>query len=141
MAFLMALVLVILLASDKGSTSLFVDFYKESCSVVEEIVKHNVDVALLKDPRMAASLLHLHFHDCFVKGCDSSILLDTHRHVVSEKQAGPNLNTVRGFDVIEKIKVIIEEACQQTVSCIDILALASHYAVELVVIQLENQGA
>ncbi|KAK9094557.1 hypothetical protein Scep_026026 [Stephania cephalantha] len=86
MAFLVASVLVILFhASDQGSASLFVDFYKESCPLVEEIVKHNVEVALLRDPRMAASLLRLHFHDCFVMGCDASILLDTHEDVVSEK--------------------------------------------------------
>jgi peroxidase len=41
-------------------------FYKESCPLAEEIVKHNIEVAVLKDPRMAASLLRLQFHDCFV---------------------------------------------------------------------------
>ncbi|KAK9145150.1 hypothetical protein Sjap_005053 [Stephania japonica] len=123
--------LIIFHAADQASASLFVDFYKESCPLVEDVVKHNVEVALLRDPRMAASLLRLHFHDCFVMGCDASILLDTHGDVVSEKQAVPNLNSVRGFEVIDKIKAIIEEACPQTVSCADILALAARYAVEL----------
>jgi len=41
-------------------------YYKEKCPLAEDIVRHNVEVALLKDPRLAASLLRLHFHDCFV---------------------------------------------------------------------------
>lgn len=45
---------------------LVLDYYKESCPLVEEIVQRQVQIAVLKDPRMAASLLRLHFHDCFV---------------------------------------------------------------------------
>jgi peroxidase len=48
-------------------------FYKESCPLAEEIVKHNIEVAVLKDPRMAASLLRLQFHDCFVLVRKSSL--------------------------------------------------------------------
>lgn len=42
------------------------DYYKETCPFVEDIVRRQVENAVLKDPRMAASLLRLHFHDCFV---------------------------------------------------------------------------
>ena len=45
---------------------LLLDYYKEKCPFVEEIVVRVVAMAVLKDPRMAASLLRLHFHDCFV---------------------------------------------------------------------------
>ena len=45
---------------------LILDYYKETCPLTEEIVSRNVEIAVLKDPRMAASLLRLHFHDCFV---------------------------------------------------------------------------
>jgi len=46
---------------------LYPQFYDESCPKVEEIVKSVVAKAVAKEPRMAASLLRLHFHDCFVK--------------------------------------------------------------------------
>ena len=35
--------------------------------MAEQIVKSVVEKAVMKEARMAASLLRLHFHDCFVK--------------------------------------------------------------------------
>ncbi|KAK7406366.1 hypothetical protein VNO78_07990 [Psophocarpus tetragonolobus] len=107
------------------------DYYREKCPLAEDIVRHNVEVAVLKDPRLAASLLRLHFHDCFVMGCDASVLLDSVEGMTSEKLAGPNLNSLRGFEVIDKIKYLLEEECPVTVSCADILAMAARDAVEL----------
>ncbi|KHN42624.1 Peroxidase 20 [Glycine soja] len=107
------------------------NYYKEKCPLAEDIVRHNVEVAVLKNPRLAASLLRLHFHDCFVMGCDASVLLDNVEGMTSEKLAGPNLNSLRGFEVKHKIKYLLEEECPITVSCADILAMAARDAVEL----------
>ncbi|CAA6673051.1 unnamed protein product [Spirodela intermedia] len=74
---------------------------------------------------MAASLVRLHFHDCFVKGCDASVLLDSSPSIVSEKLSNPNRNSIRGFDVVDEIKAALERECPSTVSCADILALAA----------------
>lgn len=41
-------------------------YYNETCPRAEDIVRRHVEIAVLRDPRMAASLLRLHFHDCFV---------------------------------------------------------------------------
>lgn len=114
-----------------GDGTLVLDYYKEKCPLVEEIVRRNVQIAMIKDPRMAASLLRLHFHDCFVMGCDASVLLDSVGDIISEKQAGPNLNSLRGFEVIDEMKYILEEACPYTVSCADIIAIAARDAVSL----------
>ncbi|XP_041016601.1 peroxidase 9 [Juglans microcarpa x Juglans regia] len=108
-----------------GSFRLFPEFYQFSCPQANDIVMSVLEKAIAKEPRMAASLLRLHFHDCFVQGCDASILLDDSSTVVSEKKSLPNRNSIRGFEVIDEIKVKLEESCPQTVSCADILALAA----------------
>ncbi|KAF7845240.1 cationic peroxidase 1-like [Senna tora] len=74
---------------------------------------------------MGASLLRLHFHDCFVQGCDGSVLLDDTENFTGKKSALPNLNSLRGFDVIDDIKSQIEAVCPAVVSCADILIVAA----------------
>ncbi|KAF6135373.1 hypothetical protein GIB67_027247 [Kingdonia uniflora] len=110
---------------------LSLNYYKESCPYTEEIVRREIEITLIREPRTAAQLLRLHFHDCFVMGCDASVLLDSTGEMISEKQAGPNLNSLRGFDVVDKIKSILEEACPNIVSCADLLAIAARDSVEL----------
>lgn len=46
---------------------LYPQFYDHSCPRAQQIVKSIVAKAVAKEARMAASLLRLHFHDCFVK--------------------------------------------------------------------------
>jgi peroxidase len=99
-------------------------FYDQACPKVFSIVKAGVQKAVKAEKRMAASLIRLHFHDCFVNGCDGSLLLDNSTAFVSEKFARGNLNSVRGFEVIDSIKKALERACPRTVSCADILAIA-----------------
>ncbi|KAK3026544.1 hypothetical protein RJ639_041841 [Escallonia herrerae] len=50
-----------------GSAYLYPQFYDRSCPKAVEIVKSIVAKAVAREARMAASLLRLHFHDCFVK--------------------------------------------------------------------------
>ncbi|KAG1342829.1 peroxidase 72 [Cocos nucifera] len=117
--------LVPLCFAASGGGYLYPQFYDHSCPKAREIVKSIVAKAVAKETRMAASLLRLHFHDCFVKGCDASVLLDSSGSIISEKQSNPNRNSARGFEVIDEIKAALEKECPQTVSCADILALAA----------------
>jgi peroxidase len=104
---------------------LYPQFYDHSCPRAQEIVRSVVAEAVAKETRMAASLLRLHFHDCFVKGCDASLLLDSTGTLASEKRSNPNRNSARGFEVLDQIKSALEKECPHTVSCADIIALAA----------------
>lgn len=50
-----------------GYSGLFPEFYQFSCPQANEIVMSILEKATAQDHRMAASLLRLHFHDCFVQ--------------------------------------------------------------------------
>ncbi|GLT59664.1 hypothetical protein SLA2020_324720 [Shorea laevis] len=67
-------------------------------------------------------------YDCFVRGCEASILLDTVNDTKSEKETVPN-QTLSGYEVIDDIKAEIEQVCPGVVSCADILALAARDSV------------
>lgn len=57
---------VVLLIVATAHAQLTPNFYKESCPNLQNLVIDVVAQAVRKEPRMAASLLRLHFHDCFV---------------------------------------------------------------------------
>ncbi|PNS98079.1 hypothetical protein POPTR_016G058200v4 [Populus trichocarpa] len=104
-------------------------FYANTCPNVSSIVSNVVQQAFQSDSRIGASLIRLHFHDCFVNGCDASILLDNSSSILSEKFAAPNVNSIRGFGVVDNIKTAVENSCPGVVSCADILALAAESSV------------
>lgn len=111
------------------SAQLSSNFYFRTCPLVLSTIKKEVISAVGNEARMGASILRLHFHDCFVQGCDASVLLDDTSSFTGEKSAGPNANSLRGFDVIDKIKSEVEKLCPNTVSCADILAVAARDSV------------
>ncbi|KAK3023979.1 hypothetical protein RJ639_042869, partial [Escallonia herrerae] len=106
-------------------------FYDVSCPNLTKIVRYAIYSAIANETRMAASLLRLHFHDCISNGCEGSVLLDASSTFTSEKNAFPNRNSARGFELIDTIKANVEKACPATVSCSDILTLATREAVYL----------
>ncbi|KAH8485194.1 hypothetical protein H0E87_026837 [Populus deltoides] len=89
-------------------------FYDKTCPNVSSIIRHVITETLVSDPRIGASLIRLHFHDCFVN------------------EAAGNNNSARGFEVVDRMKALLESACPATVSCADILAIAAEESVVLV---------
>ncbi|PIA31468.1 hypothetical protein AQUCO_04900044v1, partial [Aquilegia coerulea] len=114
-----------------ANSMLSVDFYHTSCREAESIITSAMSQAFKRDPTLAASLLRLHFHDCFVQGCDASVLLDYTEHHAGEKTALPNDQSLRGFEVIDTIKAELEKACPHTVSCSDVIAAVARDSVVL----------
>ncbi|KAL9380165.1 hypothetical protein Peur_028647 [Populus x canadensis] len=114
------------------SAQLTPDFYDKVCPQALPIIRKITKQAIRREPRMGASLLRMHFHDCFVNGCDGSVLLDDTANFTGEKTALPNLNSLRGFEVVDQIKSAINQACSaNVVSCADILAVAARDSVNL----------
>ncbi|XP_068667798.1 peroxidase 57-like [Aristolochia californica] len=129
MAALLRTVLFLVLVVNAAG-SLQVHFYRNSCPQVEIVVRIIVERNFRRDPSIAAGLLRLHFHDCFIRGCDGSVLLDSTDENVAEKEAPPNLS-LRGFELIDEIKTELEKRCRGIVSCADILAMATRDGVAL----------
>ncbi|KAF7823122.1 peroxidase 3 [Senna tora] len=98
-------------------------FYAKSCPKAEKIIQDFVDEHIRNAPSLAAALIRMHFHDCFVRGCDASVLLNSTSNQ-AERDAPPNL-TLRGFSFIDSIKSLVEAECPGVVSCADIIALAA----------------
>ncbi|CAI0433597.1 unnamed protein product [Linum tenue] len=123
--FLVVTLLAVSLLPSPATAQLSANFYSTSCPNLLTIVRNAMTQAVNNEARMAASILRLFFHDCFVNVLDDTATL------TGEKNAGPNRNSARGFQVIDTIKTRVDAACNATVSCADILALAARDGVVL----------
>ncbi|KAF7830379.1 peroxidase 46 [Senna tora] len=109
------------------TASLSFNFYAASCPSAEFIVRNTVRSFSSTDPSIPGKLLRLVFHDCFVEGCDASVMLQGN----NTEQSDPGNRSLGGFSVIDSAKRLAEIFCPQTVSCADIIALAARDAVEI----------
>ncbi|KAG8495290.1 hypothetical protein CXB51_012947 [Gossypium anomalum] len=103
------------------------NFYATSCPAAELMVSNTVRAASSNDPTIPGKLLRLLFHDCFVEGCDASVLLQGN----GTERSDPANTSLGGFSVIDSAKRVLEIFCPGTVSCADIIALAARDAVAI----------
>ncbi|KAG0541297.1 hypothetical protein BDA96_02G004000 [Sorghum bicolor] len=104
--------------------------YNETCPQAEDVVLKEMTAMVAKSPDLAAAVLRLFSLDCFVGGCEGSILLDSTPGNTAEKDAPLNRG-VRGYEVVDAIKAKLDAACPGVVSCADTLALAARDSIRL----------
>ncbi|KAL4333435.1 hypothetical protein GQ457_07G029420 [Hibiscus cannabinus] len=111
-----------------------VDYYAKSCPQVEQLVGSITSQQFKEAPVSAPATIRLFFHDCFVEGCDASILLTTQpgSKLLAEKDAEDNKDLrTEGFETITRAKALVESKCPGVVSCADILAIAARDFIHL----------
>ncbi|XP_031115255.1 peroxidase 66 [Ipomoea triloba] len=124
------LLFLFLLMIPVSNAFLDVNYYDETCPNAEKIIYETVHSASVSDPKVPARLLRMFFHDCFIRGCDASILLDSTPGNQAEKDGPPNLS-LGAFYVFDAAKEKLEKACPRTVSCADIVAIAARDVVTI----------
>ncbi|KAE8707453.1 Peroxidase 16 [Hibiscus syriacus] len=115
------------------TTSLAPNFYSTTCPNVESIVQSAVRQKFQQTFVTAPATLRLFFHDCFVRGCDASILLAS-ANGKAEKDHPDDVSLAGdGFDTVIQAKAAVDSnpQCRNKVSCADILALATREVVQL----------
>ncbi|TKW21141.1 hypothetical protein SEVIR_4G180900v4 [Setaria viridis] len=127
---LLPLALLLLAGSSPAAAQLEVGYYSKTCPNAEAIVRDEMEKIISAAPSLAGPLLRLHFHDCFVRGCDASVLLNSTEGNLAERDAKPN-KSLRGFGSVDRVKAKLEAACPNTVSCADVLAIMARDAVVL----------
>ncbi|KAL8259385.1 hypothetical protein R6Q59_027338 [Mikania micrantha] len=122
-SFVLPILVIALFTLQAEGQGLKVGFYDKSCPYAEKIVSGVVSQVMAVAPSLSGPLLRMHFHDCFIRGCDGSVLLDSATKQ-SEKFSPPNLS-LRGFNIIDRVKTALESKCPGVVSCADIVALVA----------------
>ncbi|EAZ22365.1 hypothetical protein OsJ_06023 [Oryza sativa Japonica Group] len=108
-------------------------YYAKTCPAVESVVRSVMAAGGGgRTGAWARPCFRLFFHDCFVNGCDGSVLLDdAPPGFTGGKGRRRDAGSARGFEVVDAAKARVEAACRATVSCADVLALAARDAVAL----------
>ncbi|KMT05461.1 hypothetical protein BVRB_7g175870 [Beta vulgaris subsp. vulgaris] len=125
----LSLVLILLSLVGQSYGQLRVGFYNGKCGQndIEKVIYRVVKQKIASDPDVVSDLVRLSFHDCFVRGCDGSILL---RGKNTEQKARVN-KAIAGLDLVNDIKAIVEKTCPRVVSCTDVIVVATRAAIFL----------
>ncbi|PIA57900.1 hypothetical protein AQUCO_00500071v1 [Aquilegia coerulea] len=121
-------------ADHEEDVGLVMNFYKDTCPQAEEIIREQVKLLYKRHKNTAFSWLRNIFHDCAVQSCDASLLLDSTRRELSEKETDRSFG-LRNFRYLDTIKEAVERECPGVVSCADILVLSGRDGVVAVMNQ------
>ncbi|KAG2699411.1 hypothetical protein I3843_07G191000 [Carya illinoinensis] len=115
------------------SAQLRSDFYKNTCPNVEALVRSAVTKKFQQTFVTVPATLRLFFHDCFVRGCDASVLLSSTNNAAEKDHPDDISLAGDGFDTVIKAKSAVDNdpQCTNKVSCADILTLATRDVVAL----------
>ncbi|EFJ13468.1 hypothetical protein SELMODRAFT_122262 [Selaginella moellendorffii] len=122
----LAVLIAIAVIFPSSSHQFWPGFYDSSCPGLASIV---AQVSLRRFQQLTnhpAQVLRLFFHDCFVEGCDGSILIGQTPQSSVERDSVANRDLVQdAFDTIDLAKQAVEAQCPGVVSCADILAMVT----------------
>ncbi|KAK1399799.1 Peroxidase [Heracleum sosnowskyi] len=123
----------LLLLVTHSKAQLSTNFYRNSCPNVESIVQAAVKTKFQQTFVTAPATLRLFFHDCFVRGCDASVILASPNGNAEKDHPDDTSLAGDGFDTVIKAKAAVDSNpnCRNKVSCADILALATREVVAL----------
>ncbi|KAJ8765467.1 hypothetical protein K2173_014589 [Erythroxylum novogranatense] len=116
------------------SAQLKQNYYASICPNVESIVRGAVQKKFQQTFVTVPATIRLFFHDCFVQGCDASVVVGSTATNKAEKDHPDNLSLAGdGFDTVIKAKAAVDAVprCRNKVSCADILAMAARDAIAL----------
>lgn len=117
-----------------ASVKLRRNYYHKTCPNVENIVRAAVTKKFQQTFVTAPATIRLFFHDCFVQGCDASVIIQSTGSNKAEKDHPDNLSLAGdGFDTVIKAKQAVDAvpSCRNKVSCADILAMATRDVIAL----------
>ncbi|EOA18747.1 hypothetical protein CARUB_v10007328mg [Capsella rubella] len=131
---LLFLFVIAIFTTISPSKALSRNFYANICPDVEEMVREAVEKKAKETFITIPATLRLYFHDCFVNGCDASIMIASTKQNKAEKDHEENLSLAGdGFDTVIKAKKAVDAVsnCRYKVSCADILTMATRDAIYL----------
>ncbi|XP_078176234.1 peroxidase 16-like [Carex rostrata] len=124
---------VILVFYPHKASALATNYYANICPNLENLVRGAVQQKIAQSPVTAPATLRLFFHDCFVNGCDASVMIINPSG--DDEWGNPDDFTLKpdGFDTVLQAKAAVDAdpQCTNMVSCADILALAARDSVFL----------
>lgn len=69
-SYLFLILIMMMLTFQTIHSQLQVGFYTSSCSLFELLLKDEIIKGFTRDPGVAACIVRIYFHDCFVRVCN-----------------------------------------------------------------------